>query len=80
MNSNIYRQFDSRFASLPDPTKGSSFSGNGCGCCACTHVIIERTKYKNYTPADVRPYMVNQGFAKAGQGTLWSGITKTLQH
>ena len=80
MNSNIFRQTDSRWASLPYPTKSSSFGSSGCGCCACTHVIIEREKYKNYTPADVRPYMVKQGFAVAGKGTLWSGITKTLQH
>lgn len=80
MNKNIFRQTDSRWASLPYPTKSSNMGSSGCGCCACTHIIIERTKYKDYTPADVRPYMVKQGFAVAGKGTLWSGITKTLQH
>ena len=40
MNSAIYRQGDSRWGSLPYPTYAYSFAGNGCGCCACTHVII----------------------------------------
>ena len=79
MNKNIYRQADSRWASLPYP-KGSTFGGCGCGCCACLHVMIELDKYKNWTPKDLRPYMVNQGFAIRNQGTLWAGITKTLQH
>ena len=79
MNKNIYRQADSRWASLPYP-KGSTFGGCGCGCCACLHVLIELDKYTNWTPKDLRPYMVNQGFAIKNQGTLWAGITKTLQH
>ena len=80
MNSKIYRQADSRWGSLPYPTKRYSFAGNGCGCCACLHVIIELEKYKNWTPKDLRPWMVQQGFATYGNGTTWSGITKTLQH
>ena len=80
MNSKIYRQADSRWGSLPYPTKNYSFKGSGCGCCACTHCIIEIPKYANYTPADVRPYMVSQGFATKGHGTTWNGITKTLEH
>ena len=80
MNSKIYRQADSRWGSLPYPTKAYTFAHNGCGCCACTHCIIEIPKYANYTPADVRPYMVSQGFATKGHGTTWNGITKTLEH
>ena len=80
MNSKIYRQADSRWGSLPYPTKSYSFAHNGCGCCACVHNIIEIPKYANYTPKDVRPYMVSQGFATRGHGTTWNGITKTLQH
>jgi len=80
MNSKIYRQADSRWGSLPYPTKSYTFAHNGCGCCACTHNIIEIPKYANYTPKDVRPYMVSQGFATKGHGTTWNGITKTLQH
>ena len=80
MNSNVYSQLDSRYSSLPYPTKDSSFGGNGCGCCACLHVIIELDKYKNWTPKDLRPWMVNQGFAVRNQGTTWAGIPKTLEH
>lgn len=80
MNGKVYRQADSRWGSLPYPTKAYKFASNGCGCCACTHNIIEIPKYANYTPKDVRPYMVSQGFATKGHGTTWNGITKTLQH
>lgn len=80
MNTALYKQYDSRWGSKPYPTKGSSFSGNGCGCVACTHIIIEQEKYKNLTPEPVRQWMVKQGFAYPNQGTTWSGMTKTLQH
>lgn len=78
MNKNVYRQSDSRWGKLPYPTKSYKFASNGCGCCAVTHCAIEIDKYKNYTPADVRKYMVQ--FATQGHGTLWSGITKGLEH
>lgn len=80
MNKVIYKQYDSRWGSKPYPTSGSSFSGNGCGCCACTHLVIEQDRYKNYTPENLRPWMINQGFAVYNQGTTWSGIKLTLEH
>ena len=80
MNNTIFRQYDSRWGSKPYPTKSSSFSGNGCGCCAVTHILIENEKYKDYTPETVRKYMVGQGFAVPNHGTTWSGIMKTLEH
>ena len=80
MNKTIYKQYDSRWGSKPYPVKSSSFSGNGCGCVACTHLIIEQDKYKSYTPENIRPWMISQGFAVTGQGTKWNGIPKTLQH
>ena len=79
MNSALFKQADSRWGKKPYPS-GSTMAGCGCGCVACTHIIIEQDKYKNYTPENVRPYMVSQGFAIRGQGTTWNGITKTLQH
>lgn len=78
MNPKIYRQADSRWGSLPYPTSSYKFASNGCGCCAVTHCAIENPKYANYTPADVRKYMVQ--FATKGHGTLWDGITKGLQN
>ena len=79
MRSEIFRQYDSRWGNLPYPTKSYSFAKNGCGCCACTHLIIEKDEYADYTPKTVRQYMVGQGFATEGHGTLWDGITKTLK-
>ena len=78
MGYKTYKQADSRWGSLPYPTKAYSFAHNGCGCCAVTHCAIEVDKFKNYTPADVRKYMVQ--FATKGHGTLWNGITKGLEN
>lgn len=80
MNNTIWKQADSRWGSKYYPVKGSSFSGNGCGCCACVHVAMEQKRYKNWTPESLRPWMVKQGFAVKGQGTRWEGITQTLKH
>jgi hypothetical protein len=80
MRKSIFRQYDSRWGSLPYPTKKYPFSGYACGCCACTHLIIEKEKYKNYTPKSIRPYMIKQGFVTYGRGTTWNGITETLKH
>lgn len=78
LNKTIYRQADSRWGSLSYPTKAYTFAHNGCGCCAVTHCAIEIEKFKNYTPADVRKYMVQ--FATKGHGTLWNGIIKGLEN
>ena len=80
MNKTLYKQADSRWGSKPYPVKKSSFAGNGCGCVACLHLIIEQEQYKNYTPESIRPWMVKQGFAVTNQGTTWSGIPATLKH
>lgn len=74
----IYRQYDSRWGSLPYPTKSYSFANNGCGCCSVTHLVAETPEHYGCTPKDIRPYMVQ--FATKGHGTTWDGITKTLQH
>lgn len=79
MNSMLFKQADSRWGKKPYPS-GSTMAGCGCGCVACTHVVIEQEKYKNYTPENLRPYMISQGFAIRGQGTTWNGIKKTLEH
>ena len=80
MNTALFKQADSRWGYKPYPTRDCTMSGAGCGCVACTHIVIEQDRYKNYTPENLRPWMVNQGFAIRNQGTTWSGITKTLQH
>ncbi len=78
MNSKIFRQYDGPWAKKPYPTKGCTVSGAGCGLVACTHIAIEQDRYKNWTPENLRPYMLK--YAVAGQGTTWDGITKTLQY
>lgn len=78
MNKKIFRQYSSKWGSLPYPTKSSPFSGNGCGACSVLHCIIERSKYKKYTPKNIINYM--KQFAIPGQGTTWEGIYKALKH
>lgn len=78
MNSHIYRQYDDRWRWLPYPSGGYYLNGSGCGCVAVTHCIIEMDKYKNWTPANVQPYM--KQFAIRGNGTKWAGIQKSLEH
>lgn len=78
MNKKIYRQYDSRWGNLPYPSKPYTLSRSGCGCVAVTHCAIERDKYKNYTPKDVRKFMVK--YATKGHGTEWAGIKKGLEH
>lgn len=78
MNIHIYRQEDKRWSSLAYPTKSSSFGGNGCGACSILHCIIETNKYKNWTPANIQPYM--KQFAVNYQGTTWAGIPTAMKH
>ena len=78
MRSKVFSQLDARWRTLPYPSKPYNLGTSGCGCVSVTHLLIEAEKYKNYTPKDVQPYM--KQFAVRGQGTLWAGITKTLEH
>jgi hypothetical protein len=78
MNKKIFRQYEGSWAKKPYPTKRCTVSGAGCGLVACTHIAIEQERYKNWTPNDLRPYMLK--YAVAGQGTKWEGITETLKH
>lgn len=80
MNKTLFKQHDSRWRSLPYPTKKSSFGGHGCGCVACTHIAIEQESKWNWTPKVLRPYMVKKGYAVVGHGTTWQGITNTLKY
>lgn len=80
MNKTIWKQLNSRWSGKPYPVASSSFGGNGCGCCACVHVAMEQDRYKDWTPENLRSWMISQGFAIRGQGTTWNGITETLKH
>ena len=78
MNKTIYRQYDSRWSSLPYPYGNSTMYGCGCGCVSILHCLLEVDKYKKYTPKTIQPYM--KQFAVYGQGTLHSGIPTALKH
>lgn len=78
MTSPIYRQADSRWGSLPYPSKPYTLARSGCGCCAVTHLVMEQPKYATYTPKNVRPVMVP--YATRGHGTKWVGETAGLKH
>ena len=78
MRNKVFSQLDPRWANLPYPAKPYTLRTSGCGCCSVTNVIIEFSQYWEYTPADVQPYM--KQYAVPGKGTLWSGITKSLDH
>lgn len=75
-----FKQYDSKWGKLPYPSGDDNLANSGCGCVACTDLIVYNPKYAKYTPKQVRKYMVGQGFAIKGQGTLFSGIKKTLEH
>lgn len=79
-NPKILRQTDSRWARKPYPTSRSTFGGNGCGCMAILHLCLEVYQYRNATPESTRKYMISKGYAIAGQGTTWQGITAMMEH
>lgn len=79
MNPEIYRQYDNRWGDLPYPGWGAYLSDSGCGCLAVYHCAIELKKYAgSLTVPQCRDYMVQ--FATVDDGTLWSGITRGLEH
>lgn len=80
MNTKIFRQYDGPWAKKPYPTRGCTVSGAGCGLVALTHIAIEQDSKKNWTPETLRPYMLKHGYAIAGQGTTWNGMTQTLHY
>lgn len=77
MNKTYFRQLDPKWRYLPFPGKGDNIGGNGCGCCSVTHVLLELDRYKNYTPATTRPYMVRYA---THDGLYHSGIGASLKY
>lgn len=80
MNTKLYKQHDSRWRYLAYPTKKCNVGHAGCGLVSCTHIAIEQTAKKDWTPKTLRPYMVKKGYAVAGHGTTWQGIYDTLKY
>lgn len=79
MNETNYKQYDTRWSSLPYPTKKWNIGNSGCGEVAICNSIIEMTAQANQTPASIQPYCV-QFAAPNGDGTYWAGIPKMLRN
>lgn len=79
MNKTILKQYDSRWSKKPYPS-GCTVGGCGCGLLACTHIAMEQASKKDWTPENLRTWMLSKGFAVRNQGTRWEGITETLKH
>ena len=78
--STTFKQGDSRWAYHPYPALPYTMVRSGCGCTSVADIIVNNPRYANYTPDTIRPWMISQGFATKGHGTLWDGIPKTLQN
>lgn len=80
MNSKIFRQYEGPWAKKPYPGKGYKVSGAGCGLVALTHAAIEQESKKDWTPENLRKYMINKGYVTYGNGTTWNGMFQTMKY
>ena len=79
MNKTCYKQYDTRWASLPYPRKPWLIRNCGCGEVSICNAIIDMDQYKSYTPKTIQPYM--KQFAEPhGNGTYHSGIPAAMKH
>ena len=79
MNSNNYKQYDTRWAKLGYPYSPHYIRDCGCGEVSVCNCIIEMDKYKNETPKTIQPYC-KQYAAPNGNGTYFSGIPAMMKH
>lgn len=77
MNSNNYKQYDTRWAKLPYRDLPDNIGNNGCGEVAVCNSIIEMTAQMNQTPKTMQPYCRQYA---CSDGTYWSGIPAMLKH
>ena len=79
MNSTCYKQYDTRWASLPYPKKPWLIRNCGCGEVSICNAIIDMKQYANETPKTIQPYM--RQFAESrGNGTYHYGIPTAMKH
>ena len=79
MNSTCYKQYDTRWASLPYPKKPWLIKNCGCGEVSICNAIIDMKQYANETPKTIQPYM--KQFAESrGNGTYHYGIPTAMKH
>ena len=79
MNSNNFKQYDTRWAKLGYPKSPYFITNCGCGEVAVANCIIEMQKYANETPKTIQPYC-KQFAAPNGNGTYFSGIPTMMKH
>lgn len=79
MNSNSYKQYDTRWSTLGYPRKPWYIRNCGCGEVAVCNAIIEMATQQSQTPKTIQPYMVQ--FAESrGNGTYHYGIPRAMAH
>jgi hypothetical protein len=74
-----FAQYDSRWGSKGYPKKPYTMAGNGCGPTSCADIIVTNPKYRKITPDTIRKWMIKHGYAVAGHGTAWAGISACLK-
>lgn len=74
-----FAQYDSRWGSKGYPSKPYTMAGNGCGATSCADIIVTNPKYRKITPDTIRKWMIKHGYAVAGHGTAWAGISACLK-
>ena len=79
MNSTNYKQYDTRWATLPYPKKPWYIKNCGCGEVSICNAIIEMAEYSSQTPKTIQPYC-KQYAAPNGDGTYHSGIPAMMKH
>lgn len=79
MNKTSFKQYDTRWASLPYPKKPWLIKQCGCGEVSVCNVIIEMTRHAKQTPKTIQPYMA-QWAEPHGCGTYHAGIPAAMRH
>ena len=79
MNNTCYKQYDTRWASLPYPRNPWLIRNCGCGEVSICNAIIEMATKAGQTPKTIQPYMVKYAESR-GNGTYHYGIPAAMKH
>ena len=79
MNNTCYKQYDTRWASLPYPRRPWLIRNCGCGEVSICNAIIEMATQAGQTPKTIQPYMVQYAESR-GNGTYHYGIPAAMKH
>lgn len=75
---NFYKQYDSRWASLS--WHGQTLRAHGCAPTAIANCLSVMDGHEKITPKDTWKWICDHGFMTVGHGTVWTGVTKCLEH